>query len=45
MNKPNKQKNKHIDADNRMVVTRGEGSWGSAKRAKEVKYMVTDIIW
>ena len=36
--KPNKQikqnKNKHIDTENRLVVTRGEKGWGEGKTGK-----------
>lgn len=39
----NKQKeNKGIDADNRLVVTRGKGEWGRAIGVKDAKYMLMD---
>ena len=41
-NNMNKRKTKLIDADNRMVVTRGTGGRGKIKRVKEVKCMVTE---
>ena len=41
-NKMNNRKTKLIDADNRMVVTRGTGGRGKIKRVKEVKCMVTE---
>ena len=39
-----KQMNKHklIGADNKLVVTRGEGNWGESKTGQEGNCMVTD---
>lgn len=42
-NEPTKQiKNKPIDMDNRLVVTRWKGDVGKAKWIKEIKRMVMD---
>lgn len=40
MNKTNE--NKHVNTENRIVVTRWEGVGGRAKQVKKVNSMVTD---
>lgn len=39
------EKNKPIDTDNRMMVTRGDGAWGWAKWEKWVDGMVMEGNW
>ena len=34
--------NKHMDKENRLVVTRGDGGWGEVQRGKGAHCMVRD---